>query len=68
MHRLHAVLHSPASCRGVPTCWRAFSTASSLSQPYMWVREWGLPNCTCRHSKQHRHETRIACKDIHPLR
>ena len=28
------------------TSWRAFSTASSASQPHAWLREAGLPKCS----------------------
>jgi hypothetical protein len=30
------------------TCSRASSTAASVSQPYAWLREAGLPKCSVR--------------------
>ena len=31
------------------TCSRAFSTASSASQPQAWLRDAGLPKCSRNH-------------------
>lgn len=41
---LHQMYRGHEISRDAALTWRARSTAASLSQPYAWLLEWGLPN------------------------